>query len=434
MHITLLTIGSRGDIQPFIALGVALLQAGVNVRLATHQRFQPLAAQYNLNFAPIHSDPLEILNTPEGQAWIHSGKNPISLITNMVRLGRPVFQQLTQDVTAACRDTDLIVYTIFGSVAYHLAEKQNIPAVMVNLQPLFGRRSAFAAPGAPQPFATIPSVSTNNRLGQAYNRFTYGLVQQVFWQPFRPLVQKWRRQTLQLPPAPFWGPYRQLHENKTATLHAYSPTVVPPDPDWPVWYHTTGYWQLPPPADWSPPADLHHFLQSSPTPPIYFGFGSMVDQEPQKLFTLISNALKKTNQRGIILRGWADLGGEVLPPHIHLISSTPHSWLFPRLSAIVHHGGAGTTASALTAGKPTLVVPYFADQHFWGDRVHNLGAGPHPIPRQQLTEENLTAALQQIKGSDTMQTKAASVGQTLQKENGAKRAANLLLNLYNNGG
>ena len=157
MHITLLTIGSRGDVQPFIALGRSLKQKGATVRLATHARFEPLAKQHGLLFAPIHSDPMEILNTDVGQAWIHSGTNPFSLIQNMIRLGRPVFSQLIQDASEACKNTDLIVYTVFGSVAYHLAEKQCIPSILVNLQPLFGVRSDFPAPGSPMWPSAVPS-------------------------------------------------------------------------------------------------------------------------------------------------------------------------------------------------------------------------------------------------------------------------------------
>ena len=254
MHITLLTIGSRGDVQPFIALGRSLRLKGIHVRLATHERFRPLAERHQLDFAPIHSDPLALLQTPAGQAWIQSGKNSLSLVTNMVRLGRPVFQQLITDAAEACKNTDLIVYTIFGSVAYHIAEKQGIPAIMASLQPLLNPREAFPVPGSPKLFTRTPW------LHRLYNRTSYQAAQQIFWQPFRPLVQKWRRKTLSLPRASFFGPYRQLRHNKIPFLEAYSPTVVPPPATWPDWYHTTGYWQLPPSAEWEPPADLQAFL------------------------------------------------------------------------------------------------------------------------------------------------------------------------------
>ena len=339
----------------------------------------------------------------------------------MVRLGRPVFQQLITDAAEACKNTDLIVYTIFGSVAYHIAEKQGIPAIMASLQPLLNPREAFPVPGSPKLFTRTPW------LHRLYNRTSYQAAQQIFWQPFRPLVQKWRRKTLSLPRASFFGPYRQLRHNKIPFLEAYSPTVVPPPATWPDWYHTTGYWQLPPSAEWEPPADLQAFLAADSRLPIYFGFGSMADQAPEKLFHIIQTALKQTDQRGIILRGWADITSAQASDNIHFVSSVPHHWLFKRVAAIVHHGGAGTTGSALTAGKPTLVVPYFADQHFWGDRVYTLGAGPKPIPRPALTAENLTAAINEMIHHQHMISAADKIGQALQQENGANYAADILI-------
>ena len=422
MHITLLTIGSRGDVQPFIALGRSLKQKGATVRLATHARFEPLAKQHGLLFAPIHSDPMEILNTDVGQAWIHSGTNPFSLIQNMIRLGRPVFSQLIQDASEACKNTDLIVYTVFGSVAYHLAEKQCIPSILVNLQPLFGVRSDFPAPGSPMWPSAVPIT------GPSYNRFTYRLVEQVFWQPFRPLIQKWRQNSLQLDKAPFWGPYKELKANKRPYLYAFSSHVVPPPPDdWPDWYHTTGYWQLPPSNDWKADPTLLEFLDSAESPPLYFGFGSMADSTPQRLFEMIANALDKTGQRAIISSGWAGLGNTQLPKNMHRIGSVPHSWLFQKVSGIVHHGGAGTTGSALTAGKPTLVVPYFADQHFWGNQVYQLGAGPQPIPRKALTTEKLISAIQELTQNKNIQKQAEEIGRRLRQENGADTAADIIL-------
>ena len=419
-HITLLTIGSRGDVQPFIALGRALQQEGVQVRLATHARFESLARLHHLDFAPIHSDPLAILNSDAGQAWINSGKNPFSLISNMIKLGRPVFEQLIDDATAACQNTDLIVYTVFGSVAYHLAEKQGIPSVMANLQPIFGRRADFPASGAPTWPADWPL------LGPLYNRFTYRLVEQVFWQPFRPLVQRWRRDSLSLPPTPFFGPYRDLWEQQAPFLYAYSEAVVPAAPNAPAWYHTTGYWQLPPSENWEPPAELLRFLEDSNKPPIYLGFGSMADQEPQKLLDMIAQALAETGERAVVLRGWAELGAGDVPDSIHLVSSVPHSWLFQQVRAVVHHGGAGTTASGLTAGKPSLVVPFFADQHFWGDRVYRLGAGPRPVPRNRLTATKLAQAIHEMTHNQTMIETAGQLGEQLRQKNGAKRAAQIL--------
>jgi UDP:flavonoid glycosyltransferase YjiC (YdhE family) len=208
-------------------------------------------------------------------------------------------------------------------------------------------------------------------------------------------------------------------------LYGYSPAVIPPAPDWPPSVHVTGYWFPDPPASWAPPPELQAFLEAGP-PPVYIGFGSMSSRDPQATARLALDALARTGQRGIILSGWGGMHQPDLPPAVLAIDGAPFSWLFPRVAAVVHHGGAGTTAAGLAAGVPAVVVPFFGDQPFWGRRVFELGAGPAPIPRKRLTVDNLSAALARAVADPAMRNQTARLGKTLQSEDGVARAVEVI--------
>lgn len=416
--ISLLTIGSRGDLQPFLALGQELKNAGHQVRLVSAERYRPFAEQLGLEFAGLSTDPLALLNSADGQAWLKSDNNPIALITNLIKLGKPTFDQMLAEIEVALEGSSLILYSLFGSLAHHLAEKWKIPSVMVHLQPIMGTTANFPAAGSPVLNLGIPALT------RSYNRFSYKFVEQVMWQPFRSIVQKWRTNHLGLPKERFWGPYRKL-ENQL-TLHAYSPSVVHRPQDWPDNYAMTGYWFLPAQTDWQPPADLERFLQVGP-PPIYIGFGSMVDGEPDRLADIIVKAVDNANVRCVLSAGWAKLQANDLPSSIYLQNSDiPHDWLFEQMAGVIHHGGAGTTAAGLRAGKPSFVIPYFADQHFWGSRVFDLGAGPQPVRRQKLTIETLSKGLSHLSQNEHMRENAERISHRLKKEDGVQQAIKLI--------
>lgn len=416
--ISLLTIGSRGDLQPFLALGKGLKDAGHAVRLVTAERYRPYAAELGLDFYGLSADPLALLQSKDGQAWLKSDNNPVSLVTNLIKLGKPTFEQMLTEIEAGTQGSSLILYSIFGSLAFHLAEKWKIPAIMVHLQPIMGTTAEFAPAGAPVFNLGIPALT------RTYNRFAYRFVEQVMWQPFRRITQNWRVNHLGLPKERFWGPYPKVEQY--LTLHAYSPTVVPSPADWHPTHKATGYWFAPTPNNWRPPADLEQFLAAGP-PPVYIGFGSMVDGDPQKLLDLIVRAVNQAGVRCVLSAGWANLNGANLPNSIYLQSGDiPHSWLFEQMAGVVHHGGAGTTSAGLRAGKPSLVIPYFADQPFWGGRVHSLGAGPPPIRRQKLTVEKLTSGLKELVSNPEMAQNAAAIGQKIKQEDGVQTAINLL--------
>jgi sterol 3beta-glucosyltransferase len=229
---------------------------------------------------------------------------------------------------------------------------------------------------------------------------------------------------LNLPPAPFFGSYNSPIVRQYPALYGFSPSVIPQPADW---HHTqvTGYWFLDAANHWTPPATLTKFLDSG-APPVYIGFGSMGSRNPVETADLVLAAIERTGQRAILQSGWGGLMNANLPEHVLMVDSIAHSWLFPRMAAVVHHGGAGTTAAGLRAGVPSIVVPFFGDQLFWGQRVEKLGVGTAPISRKQLTVEKLARAIDQTVTDSIMRQRAAELGAKIQSEDGIANAVRVI--------
>jgi sterol 3beta-glucosyltransferase len=231
-----------------------------------------------------------------------------------------------------------------------------------------------------------------------------------------------RTQVLGLPPYSLAGPLRHLREHGLLRLYAYSPHVAPRPSDWPAHHQVTGYWFLPPPVGWQPPEELRAFLAAGP-PPVYIGFGSMLMREAQKTTARVTEALNRTGQRAIFAAGWGALDEAVhQSEQVFFVKDVPHHWLFPQMSAIVHHGGAGTTGAALRSGIPSIVVPFGFDQPFWGQRVAALGVGPRPLPHARLTADGLAGAIERALHDTHMRERAAQLGGQIQREQGAAQA------------
>ncbi|MDX2078474.1 MAG: glycosyltransferase, partial [bacterium] len=219
----------------------------------------------------------------------------------------------------------------------------------------------------------------------------------------------------------FFGHFRRMNREKVPTLYGYSNHVLPRPSDWEAHIDVTGYWYLDTYADWTPPADLVAFLANGSTP-VYIGFGSMGSKNPEEAGKIALKALELSGQRGVIASGWGGMKSSDLPPTVYMLSSVPHSWLFPQMSAVVHHGGAGTTAAGLRAGIPSIIIPFMGDQPYWGHRVHQLGVGTKPIPRKKLTAENLAEAINQAVSDTTMRQKAKELGDKICTEDGIGNA------------
>jgi sterol 3beta-glucosyltransferase len=228
-----------------------------------------------------------------------------------------------------------------------------------------------------------------------------------------------------MPLLPFLGIYRQLIKQHHPFLCAYSPLVVPKAHDWSTETHVTGYWFLNPLTSWEPPQDLIDFLSAGP-PPIFIGFGSTTIRNSEDITTLVFEALKQTGQRGIIAQGWGGLSSANLPKSVFAVKDIPFDWLFPRMAALVHHGGAGTTAYGLRAGVPTIIIPFILDHFFWGRQITALGIGPQPILPKRLTTERLANAIHIVINDQALRTRASKIGEALQAEQGVEQVVRII--------
>ena len=410
MKIAIMALGSRGDVQPYLSLGKGLKAAGHFVRLITHQNFERLVTSHGLEFYPVKGDVQAVIESPEMLKLLEQG-NFLAINAHTAKLVRSAAIDWAQDGIAACRGIDLLVAGVGGLyLSIALAQKLNIRFLQAYIFP-FTPTTAFPAIVLPQ------SIS---RLGGTVNRLSHHLFRQMMWQGFRQADRLARQQVLNLPPAPFWGSYNSAALRQYPTLYGFSSSVIPQPSDWQN-TQVTGYWFLDAAADWTPPAALMKFLNSG-KPPVYIGFGSMGSRKPAATAALVLAALDRSGQRGILLSGWGGLSQANLPDTVLMVESIPHSWLFPRMAAVVHHGGAGTTAAGLRAGVPSIVIPFFGDQLFWGQRVAKLGVGTAPIPRKQLTVELLAQAIDRAVTDPVMIRQAANLGAKIQAEDGIAHA------------
>jgi sterol 3beta-glucosyltransferase len=261
--------------------------------------------------------------------------------------------------------------------------------------------------------------------GAAGRRAGYRLVNRLATRFGTGPVQKWRRER-GLPPRALAMDLRHDAKGRPVLLlHAHSEALLPRPDDWPPHAVVTGLWRLPQAAHWQPPPALQAFLDGGPLP-VYVGFGSMVGRDPTGLAGLVIEALRLAGLRGVLARGWGGLQADAVPAHVHLIDEAPHDRLLPLMAAVVHHGGAGTTAASLHAGRPSVVCPFFGDQPFWGRVVHDAGLGPAPIAQRYLTPARLAAAMREAVETDAMRVAAAAIGRRLQAEDGVGHAVRQL--------
>jgi sterol 3beta-glucosyltransferase len=410
MRVTVTTSGSRGAVQPYVALGSGLKAAGHEVRIAAQEHFEGFVRARGLGFSPISGDPFQLV-----AKLLEDGSNPLAFARRFRRILEPVMEQNLEEYLGACRDAEAVIYTPVGFLGYYVALALGVPQVGAALHPLFSRTGHF-----PSSMIVLGKVHPRKVHDRPYNYLTHIFSEQLFWQCFRAPVNKAVRNLLGLSPS-FWGPFSELRRRRVPMLYGWSPSVLPQPPDWGRWLHVTGYWFLDHLGGWKPPRDLADFLRSGP-PPVYVGFGSMNKTDPEELTDIVLRALERTDRRGVLVTGWGGISNSALPDSVFGVEEVPHDWLFERVEAAVHHGGAGTTAASLRAGIPTIVVPFFADQPFWGRRVAELGVGPEPIPRHSLTVERLTNAIQQATADRGMNSRAAALGQQIKEENGIERA------------
>jgi sterol 3beta-glucosyltransferase len=409
VNISILTYGSRGDVQPFIALAAGLQAAGHAVRLAAPQRFADLAALHGVAFASLAGDPEEI-----SLGLNNAGRNPILTVRAISDYVFSIAGAVLQTVQSACEDADLIIHSfLFTTGGHSLARARSIPDVSVQTFPVFAPTRAF------------PNVAAANLPPGALSYFSHWLATQVFWHGGNLGYSQLRRNAAEIFDLKLHWPFKDPGPGMTPLLFAYSPRVVPRPDDWRASHvHITGYLFLDAAAIYHPPPELIRFLDAG-KPPVCVTFGSMVNRRAEDIARTVRAALQRMQQRGIILTGWS--GQESVEPadDLFYIDSAPHNWLLPRCSIVIHHGGAGTTGAGLRAGIPNIIIPHAADQPFWGKRVAAIGAGPQPISVEKLSEETLAAALH-LANSDSLRSLSAAIGRQIRSEDGVAAAVRVI--------
>jgi sterol 3beta-glucosyltransferase len=413
MRIAIASLGSRGDVQPMAALAVALARRGHDVRLITHRGCAGIVDEPGVDFRRIDFDFRETLASADGRRLLHSGRNIAKGLRAARALTRRNLEASWAGVAEHTQGVDLLVGETTSLVQMAaIGESRGVTCVYVFLQPRAPTR-AFPNPFAPPPRVRLPGWA---------NRLHHKLIDQLLWQSVRSLVNDARHEMLGLPPWPFFGPYARFRREAPPVLMAYSGHVLPRPADWAADIEVTGYWFLERSAAWQLPSGLAAFLEAGP-PPVYVGFGSMTLADPEATATLVLAAVAKAGCRAVIAAGWGGLRPQQLSPDVFALEEAPHDWLFPRMAAIVHHGGAGTTAAALRAGVPAVIVPFMGDQYFWSQILARKGVTSAAVPRIRLTVPALSSAIKQALNDPAMRERAAALGALIREEDGVGRAA-----------
>ncbi|WP_164821689.1 glycosyltransferase [Paenibacillus koleovorans] len=420
MKLALLTLGTFGDVRPFLALAYGLEERGHQVTLAGPENFLGYVTEtYKRPYAPIGLNSQQVLESEEGRRWMAAGDSK-QFLEAMARITHDKRFAIERDVAAACADCDLIIsHPLLLFYAAILSEKLNKPLMLANPFPVTPATSAFPhflATTKPLPFGFL-------------NKFSYRLVNRVYEKSVRGDMNEWRSKLGGL--APLRGIlYDKLERQGVPILQAFSRELVPPPNDWSSRVYITGAWKIPqrylPEEEKAAlPDDLNAWLQEGP-PPIYFGFGSLPVLEPRKMVQLALEAAAHAGTRALIASGWSvlELGAEQLPNSVRLIRYASHEQLFPSCSLIVHHGGAGTTHTALESGTPSIICSTYADQPFWGERVAALGVGAH-LPFSRLTQDRLLESIRKLQTS-AVQQQALDVARRIRMETGLANALDVV--------
>ncbi|GAB1317109.1 Sterol 3-beta-glucosyltransferase [Madurella fahalii] len=423
MKVTCLTIGSRGDVQPYIALCKKLIEEGHKPRIATHGEFKDWIEGHGIEFAMVGGDPSELM-----QLCIQNGTFTWAFLKEANSKMRGWLDELLLTSWEACQGSDLLIESPSAMAGIHIAEALGIPYFRAFTMPWTRTRAyphAFIMPG--------------QKMGGAYNYVTYVMFDNVFWKTTAHQVNRWRNLTLGLPNTTF----EKMQTNKVPFLYNFSPYVVPPPLDYSDWIRVTGYWFLDEGGDkFQPPKELQEFIDRARRDEkklVYVGFGSILVPDPAKMTQEVIDAVLKADVRCILSKGWSDrlpgkardntqvpAGGEgekkpepELPPEIFRIQAAPHDWLFRQIDAAAHHGGSGTTGASLRAGIPTIIRPFFGDQFFFGSRVEDLGVG---ICLKKWGATSFARALWEATHSERMIVKARVLGEQIRGENGVETA------------
>lgn len=410
MKITMIAIGSTGDVRPYMLLGRELHARGHKVTIASFEPFEKMITEAGLRFFRISGDVVEMMSN-----IMKPGGNGVRIISSLEKTIRDIAPVLLGDLMRSCEGADALICTFFGSMYYSIAEKYRIPCIQTHYFPMDNNS---AVPISSSPF---------QHLGRVWNSASYKIGYLLIGTLEKRYLSDWRRENGMAPRKLHTRPDYVSGGHTVPVIYAVSPLVLARPKQWDEHIHMSGFWYDDEPCRWEPPQDLKDFMDAGETP-IYVGFGSMVSGDMNRLYARVLRALRAARVRAVVSTGW---GGENLRlksnSRIYFADDyVPHDWLFPRVKAVVHHGGAGTTASGLRAGKPTLVIPFGGDQPFWGARVHALGCGPRPIRREALTVNKLTRGILDLVTRESYRAAVEEMAGRMRKEKGVQTAADII--------
>ncbi|KAL4765013.1 putative UDP-glucose,sterol transferase [Aspergillus foveolatus] len=442
LNIVIHVVGSRGDIQPFLAIGKQLKSHGHRVRLATHLSFRETVEDEGLEFFNIGGDPSELMAFMVKNPGLMPDLRTIR--SGAIRLRRREMKSIFSGCWRSCYETgdgtgidhhikdepdplsgdeavdfrrlpfvaDVIIANPPSFAHLSCAEKLGVPLNMMFTMP-WSATQAF-----PHPLANVQSQNTKPSVA---NFASYAVVEIMMWEGLGDLINRFRKRELGLDPLDAIRAPSLAHRLQVPYTYLWSPALLEKPLDWGDNIDVVGFSTLPSAQDYKPPQDLQRFLDSGPAP-VYIGFGSIVVDDSKALTDIVFEAVEKAGVRAVISKGWGNIGADhAASDSIMMIDKCPHDWLFQHVSCVVHHGGAGTTAAGLALGKPTVVIPFFGDQTFWGSIVSRAGAGPDPIPWKRLTAEKLGEAIEAALKDETKK-KAEEIGEQMRSEQGARNA------------
>lgn len=412
MRVLMMAIGSTGDVQPMVVLGKELIRRGHTATLCAFSALSPLAEGTGIQFVAFPGDVQRYIGE-----LIQPGANPLTFLSRLENALKDVVGPLLDILYDACHGQDVLVTSFFGTTMYSIAEKLSLPLVQTNYC-FTDATGDYCLPVMKQP-----------RWGRKMNCLTYKLAYWMIDSLEKRYVYPWR-ESKGLPQRSIRkGPDYSVSGKAVPVVYAISEAVVQRPREWTDNIHISGFW-TDARQPFEPEDALERFLQAGDMP-VYIGFGSMTTGDARGSVDALVYALEKNGLRAVVSTGWGAMQAEALPDNIYMLDEAfvPHWWLFERVCAVVHHGGAGTTAAGLYAGKPSLVVPFGSDQYFWGDHVHACGCGPVPLPRKKVNGKRLAAAMHDLVCTPIYAENAQKVQAKLAKENGAANAVDVIENI-----
>jgi len=412
MKIAIVAVGSRGDVQPAIAFGLGLQEAGHEVKILAGIESEDFVKRYGLAYGALPLNVFEMLQSGPGLNWMEVGsKSPLEEVNAMKALFDAHGMEVARCIVEEVRGSDVLMSGFQGCAYTHsVAEFLGIPHLIAFLQPWQMTRQGTAI--------MHPIMARRNT---ALNLVSGLVTEWGLWQMYKETIEAFRTE-LGLSPMRLRG-VREIVRQSPA-LCGFSAHLVPQPEDWNEQTHITGFWFLDGDEEYTPPEDLVAFINAGEAP-VYIGFGSMSSPDAQGTTQLFLNAVEQVGCRAIISKGWAGYNADEVPDNVYMLqTSVSHEWLFPQMAGLVHHGGAGTTANGLRAGVPAAIVPHIVDQGFWGRRLDELGAGTEPIPRHKLTSDQLANAIHKLTTDNSLQVNAAELSERIREENGVRSAVN----------